>query len=50
MDIETIAPDYSVSGQLHEADIGILAAQGFRSILIARPDGEGEDQPNSELI
>jgi sulfide:quinone oxidoreductase len=50
MDIKTIAPDFSVCGQLHNADIGILASQGYRSIIIARPDGESEDQPNSELI
>ena len=45
MDIKTIAPDISVSPQLLPQDVGIAASQGFRSIIINRPDGESGDQP-----
>lgn len=51
MDIRTIAPDLSVSDQLTVADVGIAASQGFRSIIINRPDGEGDDQvPQAEIM
>lgn len=35
----------SVSEQIKEADLARLAAQGFKSIICNRPDGEGADQP-----
>lgn len=35
----------SVSEQIKEADLARLAAQGFKSIVCNRPDGEGADQP-----
>ena len=44
MDIKTIAPDLSVSPQLSVQDVGIAASQGFRSLIINRPDGESSDQ------
>lgn len=48
MDIKKIAPDLSVSEQLFPQDIGIVAAQGFRSLIISRPDGEAGDQPDHQ--
>ncbi len=46
MDIRKLAPDLSVSPQLTPQDVGIAASQGFRSIIINRPDGESADQPS----
>ena len=50
MDIKTIAPDLSVSPQVQPQDIGVLAAQGFRSVIINRPDDEESAQPNHSEI
>ena len=51
MDIRTIAPDLSVSGQITAQDVGVIASQGFRSIVINRPDGEASDQPrHAEIV
>ena len=44
MDIKTIAPDLSVSPQISVQDVGIAASQGFKSLIINRPDGESSDQ------
>jgi sulfide:quinone oxidoreductase len=45
MDIKKISPFLSVSPQITAADVGILATQGFRTIICNRPDGEADDQP-----
>ncbi len=45
MDIKRISPFLAVSSQISPSDVGILASQGFRSIICNRPDGEAEDQP-----
>lgn len=37
----------SVAAQIEPADLATLAAQGFRSVINNRPDGEGADQPAS---
>lgn len=50
MDVKTLAPDLSVAGQLSAQDIGLAAAQGFRALIINRPDGETSDQPASQDI
>jgi sulfide:quinone oxidoreductase len=51
VDIRFIAPDLSVSPQIAPSDIGVAASRGFRSVIINRPDGEGEEQPTSrELV
>lgn len=39
-----------VSGQISVTDVAELAAQGFRSIVNNRPDGEDWDQPTSAEI
>lgn len=43
----TVSPLYSVAEQLQVADLGVLATQGFRTIINNRPDHEAEDQPES---
>ncbi len=46
MVIKTLTKTLSVAPQMQPADMQTLAAQGFRSVLCNRPDGEGADQPN----
>lgn len=50
MDIKKIAPDLSVSPQMTPQDVGIAASQGFRSIIINRPDDESSHQPRHREI
>jgi sulfide:quinone oxidoreductase len=50
MDIKTIAPDLSVSPQITAQDVGIAASQGFKSLIINRPDGESGVQPDRKSI
>jgi sulfide:quinone oxidoreductase len=50
MEIRTIAPDLSVSPQLQPEDVATAAAQGFKSLILNRPDGESGDQPSREAI
>lgn len=50
MDIRKIAPDLSVSPQILPGDIGSLAANGFRSLIINRPDNEASEQPSAAAI
>lgn len=40
-----LTADLSVSSQISAADVVLIAAQGFKSIICNRPDGEGADQP-----
>ncbi|THH36849.1 TIGR01244 family phosphatase [Aliishimia ponticola] len=50
MDIKQITPELAVSPQISPDDVADLKAQGFRSIICNRPDGEGADQPSFEEI
>ena len=50
MEFRKIAPDLSVAAQITPQDVGIAAAKGFRSIIINRPDGEENDQPQRREI
>lgn len=45
-----LTPFLSVSSQIGEADLGALAAQGFRAVINNRPDGEAENQPSSAAL
>ena len=46
--ISGLAPDYFVTGQISVEDVADIAAQGFRTIVNNRPDGEGgAAQPKS---
>lgn len=44
MRIVEITPSYSVSPQIAPSDVAEIAAQGFRSIMCNRPDGEEPGQ------
>ena len=50
MDIKKVSPFISVSAQISPADVGILASQGFRTIISNRPDGEADDQPSTDVL
>jgi sulfide:quinone oxidoreductase len=50
MEIRQITPFLSVSPQISESDLGLLAAQGFKGVINNRPDREGDDQPPSETL
>lgn len=50
MDIKKISPSISVSSQLTLKDLGLASAQGYKTIINNRPDGESDDQPASEEI
>ena len=45
-DIRRVTDDFSVSPQISEQDIEEIAAAGYKTIVVNRPDGEGGvDQP-----
>jgi sulfide:quinone oxidoreductase len=43
--IKMLTDEISVAPQIKPSELAELAAQGFRSIICNRPDGEGADQP-----
>mgnify|MGYP002700424525 CR=1 FL=1 len=45
MNIKELSPDLSVCGQISVADLALIKAQGFRTIICNRPDGEEFGQP-----
>ncbi len=46
MNPKKLSNEVSVSAQIAPSDVGAIAAQGFKSIVCNRPDGEGADQPS----
>ena len=42
--IVRLSPSFAVAGQLTAADFDEIAAQGFKSVIANRPDGEHPDQ------
>lgn len=49
MQFAKISEDFSATGQLNPQDMAEAAAQGFKTVINNRPDGEGgPEQPNSE--
>ena len=50
MDPKKISAAISVSPQIAPQDMKAIAAQGFRSVICNRPDGEAADQPSFEEI
>lgn len=50
MEFKKINDDITVSPQVQPADMAEVAAQGFRSVICNRPDGEGADQPTFEEV
>lgn len=50
MPFTPLAPDLWISPQLTEADVQDAAAQGFKTIINNRPDGEEPGQPTSATL
>jgi sulfide:quinone oxidoreductase len=50
MKIVQLSPLLSISDQLEPSDLGVAAAQGFRSVINNRPDREAEEQPTSSEL
>jgi len=50
MQTKKLTETVSVAGQIAPADLPALHAQGFRSVVCNRPDGEAGDQPLYEEI
>ena len=50
MSFTRITPEFSVSPQIAVADVADIKAQGFRSIVCNRPDGEDAGQPPVAVI
>ena len=48
MDIRPLDEALSASPQIAPEDLPAIAAQGFRSVISNRPDGEEPGQPSSE--
>ncbi len=46
MQVHHINQQYRVADQITCADLGLLAAQGIKTIICCRPDGEDADQPS----
>lgn len=45
MNIHRIDGELSVAEQITTSDLAAIAAQGYRTVICNRPDGEGSDQP-----
>jgi len=50
MTFKSIAPSFSVSGQLTPDLLQQAAAQGFKSVICNRPDDEEAGQPSSSVV
>ena len=50
MTINHVTPTYSVSGQITEADLVAIAAQGFTSVINNRPDAEIEPDLHAQFM
>mgnify|MGYP003335396792 CR=1 FL=1 len=50
MKLANLAEGVLVSDQIFAEDLKEIAAQGVKTIMCHRPDGEGADQPNFEEI
>ncbi|SIT35592.1 conserved hypothetical protein [Paraburkholderia ribeironis] len=50
MKIRTMTADMSVSAQIAASDLPAIRAAGIRTIICARPDAEGSDQPGFSEI
>lgn len=50
MQIHPLTDQLSVAAQIGLSDLADLAAQGFRSVINNRPDGEADGQPGSAIL
>lgn len=49
-DIRMVTEDFAVAPQIAPAELGEVAARGFKLVINNRPDGEAPDQPSSRAI
>jgi sulfide:quinone oxidoreductase len=47
MSFNTLTADFSAFGQVSQADLQAAVDQGFKSLIINRPDGEDPGQPTA---
>jgi len=50
MNIHLVAPEYSVTSQIAEADLATLKAEGFKTIICNRPDEEVEPSLHHQFM
>lgn len=50
MNIRKLDDDYAIAPQIQPSDLAAIAAQGFKSVLCARPDDEDPGQPSFATI
>lgn len=50
MDIRPLDPDLTAAPQIAPADLKQIRAEGYRSVISNRPDGETPDQPGADEI
>lgn len=49
-EFKRVTPDFSVAGQLQPGDIARAAAEGYRTVVINRPEDEEPGQPKIEAM
>jgi len=49
-EFKRVTPDFSVAAQLEPGDIARAAEEGFRTVVINRPEGEEPGQPKVETM
>lgn len=50
MELTRMSDHFATTAQIFVADLDAIKAQGFKAIICARPDGEGEGQPDFSEI
>src|ERR1700694_5773001 len=50
MNIQKLNETLAVTAQISSADISAILADGYKSIICCRPDGEAADQPAFEAL
>lgn len=50
MEIKSLSPDLSVAPQISPEDVSAIAAEGFRTVINNRPNGESPEQPDGDTI
>ena len=50
MNIQKLNEALAVTAQISPADIGAILADGYKSIICCRPDGEAADQPAFDTL
>jgi len=50
MNIHLLAPGYGVTGQIEEADLATLAAEGYSTVICNRPDSEVAPELQSQTL